>query len=253
MMNLKFGTGNAKLTANIATFSLPAGHACPFAKDCRSCTDKFTGKITDGENIIFRCFSATNEARATSVRFARWHNFDALKKAKTVKAMAELINRSLPIAISHVRVHVSGDFFNENYFKAWMNVAAWNSNVIFYAYTKALPIWVKYRSQIPSNLRIVASYGGTHDHLIKKHNLPSAIVVFSEEQAENINLPIDHDDSHAIAANHNFALLLHATQPQGTPAAEAWSRIKRLVGGYSRGKKRNHSPTTVETKELVFA
>jgi hypothetical protein len=33
---LKFGQRNQKIN-DIVTLSLPAGHSCPFAKDCRSC------------------------------------------------------------------------------------------------------------------------------------------------------------------------------------------------------------------------
>lgn len=251
MTPLYFGLGNSKLAKNIANFSLPAGYACPFAKDCRSCSDRVTGKITDGPNAKYRCFSATNEARATTVRNARWRNFGAIKGARTVKAMAKIINDSIPWLCSHVRLHVSGDFYNETYFKAWMNVAAWNPKIIFYAYTKALPFWVKYLGKIPANMRLVASYGGTHDHLIPLYKLPSALVVFSEGQAARLGLPIDHDDSHAIAADHDFALLLHATQPKGTPAADAWKVIFKTIGGYGPNKKRDNIPVK-EEKELVF-
>ncbi len=229
-----FGTGNAKLSKSIATFSLPAGWSCPFARECKSTSDLVTGKIIDGQHCRFRCFAATNEARATSVRKQRWHNFNVLRDSKQEAKIGKIIQESLPHGMDKVRVHVSGDFFNERYFVAWVNVALNNPLVTFYGYTKALPHLVKYRKYLPANFRFTASRGGTHDYLIEDYKLRSAEVVFSVEEAEAKGLEIDHDDSLAIAPNgKSFALLLHGTQPVGTKAAEAWSKLMRDgIGGY---------------------
>lgn len=236
---LHFGLGNAKLSATIATFALPAGWACPCANECLSKSDRVTGKITDGKHSQFRCFSATNEARATNVRKARWRNMELLKKAKTAKAMAALIQQSLMFpAPLYVRIHVAGDFFNREYFKAWVIVAKANPDTIFYGYTKTIRFWAENKVDMPSNFRLVASIGGTEDHLIEKNGFISAKVVFSVEEAEQRGLEIDHDDSHAIKAVKSFALLLHATQPVGTPAAEAWKGIMKTIGGYDLKRSR---------------
>lgn len=242
-MNLKFGIGNAKLDTTIGTFSLPAGHTCPFAKECLSFSDRFTGKITDGKHCKFRCFAAMGEARATNVRNARWNNFDALKEADSVINMGKLIQEFIPQTIEKVRVHVSGDFFSEKYFLAWLNVAKNNPNKIFYGYTKAIPFLVKYRKMIPKNFRFTASKGGKFDSLIALHKLRCAEVVFSVNEAKEKNLEIDHDDSHAINGKKSFALLLHGSQPTGTKAAEAWNLIRKSgIGGYSRqNQTRKHS------------
>lgn len=231
---LHFGVGNSKLSKSISHFSLPAGHSCPFAKECLSKSDLLTGRIIDGAHCRFRCFAATNEARATTVRKARWRNFNILRDAKSEAKIGKTIQESLIHGMDKVRVHVSGDFFAERYYVAWVNVALNNPLTTFYGYTKALPFWVKYRKYIPNNFRFTASKGGTHDHLIGEYGLRSAEVVFSMEEAEAKGLEIDHDDSHAIAADgKSFALLLHATQPVGTPAATAWAKLMRDgIGGY---------------------
>ena len=237
MNKLMFGMGNSKLSDFIATFSLPAGWTCPSAKECQSRTDRFTGKITDGKNCRFRCFAASNECRATTVRNARWRNFEYLKKARSVQGMADLIQRSLPFGVQKVRLNVSGDFYSESYFLAWLNVAIANPAVIFYGYTKRCSLMVKYRKQAPANFILTASKGGTEDSLIEKHNLKYAEVVFSTEEARRKGLELDHDDSHAFTGNKPFALLLHGTQPVNTDANEAWKEIKRTVGGYNRDKR----------------
>lgn len=235
---LNFGNGNAKLSTAIATFSLPAGHSCPFAKDCLSKASRLTGIITDGKHCRFRCFAASQEALFTNVRASRWNNFEALKKIGSVEKLTQLIQDSLPKGYTYVRVHVSGDFFSEKYFIAWLNVALNNPLIVFYGYTKATPFLVKYKGIIPRNFRFTASAGGTCDNLISKHGLRSAEVVFSVKEAEEKGLEIDHDDSHAITAENSFALLLHGTQPAGSDAGKAWQKIKTTVGGYGEGSKR---------------
>jgi hypothetical protein len=236
---LKFGFGNAKISKSIATFSLPAGYTCPFAKDCLSKANRLTGKIIDGKHCQFRCFAASQECTYPNVRKQRWHNFELLKEKKTIKGMGNLIQSSLPRNIESVRIHVSGDYFSETYFLAWLNVALNNPGMTFYGYTKALPHVVEYRKNIPSNFRLTASKGGTHDDLIKEYKLKSAEVVFSVEEAKHKRLRIDHDDGFAIYGDKSFALLLHGTQPANTKAQAAWQALlKSGVGGYSEEKTR---------------
>lgn len=235
---LRFGQGNAKLSTAIATFSLPAGHSCPFAKDCHSSADRITGKITDGKHCQFRCFAASQECLYTNVRESRWNNLEMLNVAGSVEKMTRLIQRSLPTGVGFVRVHVSGDFFSEKYFIAWVNVAMNNPLITFYGYTKATPFLVKYKKIVPRNFRFTASKGGTCDNLIAKHKLRSAEVVYSVKEAEEKGLPIDHDDLHAITGEKSFALLLHGTQPAGSDAGKAWEKIKKTIGGYGEDSKR---------------
>lgn len=84
---LKFGQGNAKLSPAITTFSLVAGHSCPFARDCLSRADRSSGYIRDGRHVRYRCYAATMEARRPSIRRARWHNFTLLKACRSAEEM----------------------------------------------------------------------------------------------------------------------------------------------------------------------
>jgi len=258
--SLFFGQGNAKLSTSISTFSLPAGHSCPFAKECYSKANRLTGEITDGPDCRFRCFAASQEALYSNVRRTRWDNFERLKNAESVEKMTRIIQSNLPKNVNFIRVHVSGDFFSEKYFVAWLNVAMNNPLIVFYGYTKATPFLVKYKNLIPRNFRFTASRGGTCDNLIDKNKLRSAEVVFSVKEAEQKKLEIDHDDSHAILGEKSFALLLHGTQPAGTEAGKAWATIKRTTGGYGEKSKRynmavNREPViylSVKNGKIVF-
>lgn len=240
---LKFGSGNSKLAPNIFTFSLPAGYSCPGASNCLSKAVKQPAgnfKLVDGPKTEIRCFAAIDEALKPAVRLARWHNFNVLKSAKTTEAMASLIQDSLPTVRWKyiIRIHVSGDFFSQAYFDAWMTVARNNPKTLFYAYTKSLAFWSNRLDSIPDNMKLTASGGGKWDKLINQNNFRWARVVLSEGEAEALGLEIDHDDSHAYEGNDNFALLLHGTQPAGSAAAFAWAELKKIgKAGYHNHKR----------------
>jgi hypothetical protein len=231
---LKFGKGNAKLDDAIFTFSLPAGYTCPCARACLTMANRKTGAIADGPETQFRCYAATLEVRPV-VRRAAWHNLEALRSCRSVEEMTQLILDSLTPFAGFVRIHVSGDFFSQDYFDAWIAVAKERTQTLFYTYTKSLPYWVARLGSIPRNFVLTASTGGQQDHLIGAHGLRYAQVVFSEAESEQLGLPIDHDDSHAMQPGGNFALLLHGTQPADTEAARAMTVLKSKGWyGYSR-------------------
>lgn len=245
---LKFspGKGNAKLASLgglVYTFSLPSGWTCPAAKDCLSKAVGMRDKgilnekkyhIEDGKDTKFRCFSATQEVVYKAVREQRQYNFNMLMH-KSLGEMANLIAKSIPPSASVIRIHVGGDFFNKDYMKAWIAVANLLPHITFYAYTKSVNYWVELQAEvgIPANFKLNASRGGRHDNMIDTYNLKYAEVVYSEEEAAQKGLEIDHDDSHAFLQDKSFALLLHGVQPKGTIASAA---LKKLNGKGSYGK-----------------
>ncbi len=236
---LKFGKGNAKLGSRIRTFSLPSGWTCPGAKECKSkvvITKEGKRKVKDGPFTKFRCFSASNEALFPAVYNARQHNFKELKAVnRSLPKTARLIQDSLPGRTKWVRIHVAGDFYSQLYFDAWIVVANRNPDILFYAYTKSIPYWLKRLHKIPDNLLLTASFGGQYDALVKTNNLRYAKVVFTEAEAFKLDLEIDHDDSHAYTPGGSFALLLHGTQPKGSEAAKAKVKLAGK-GSYSNKK-----------------
>ena len=253
---LKFSKANAKIEAlsqvpelspylegdrKVYSFDLLSGFSCPFAEKCLSKAVQIDGKrkIKDGPKTEFRCFSASQEVQYTNVYNLRKGNFDAIRQHKDAFDMCKDIVNAMPDNAGIVRIHVAGDFFNEKYFKAWMMVAHLCPSRLFYAYTKSLDYWLNNKSLIPKNLILTASRGGRLDHKINLYNLRESVVVFSEKEAESLNLVIDHDDSHAARPsleNDSFALLIHGTQPKGTEAANALKILKRdkVKHSYSR-------------------
>ena len=255
---LKYSPANAKTDAlkqvdelkpfldgkrKIYSLDLLSGYSCPFAKGClsKAVVDE-NGKrhIEDGKDNEFRCFSASQEVQYTNVYNSRKHNFDMLRGLQ-VNDMIDMLNGSMPQNLGICRIHVAGDFFSPAYMFAWINMAIIHTDRLFYAYTKSLKYWLKYREYVDllDNFVLTASYGGRDDDMIEEHNLRSTKVVFSESEAVTLGLAIDHDDSHAARpsiSDQDFALLIHGTQPKGTEASEALKALKGK-GSYSRNKK----------------
>ena len=124
-----------------------------------------------------------------------------------------------------MRVHVGGDYFSKNYLQAWIEVAKRNPAKVFFSYSKSLHLFKQFA--LPENLVLTASRGGKHDDLIDLHGWKEALVVYSEQEAIDKGLEIDHDDTHAAFGEENFALLIHGTQPKGSAASQALQAIKR--------------------------
>ncbi len=223
----------------VYSFDLLSGWSCPFAKDCLSKVYEINGsrKLKDGPFTQFRCFSASQEALLTGVYNKRKANLDLMRANHTsALLMADLLNDMMPDDAGIIRIHVAGDFFNRNYFLAWLWVAVYNPSVLFYAYTKSLNYWTDNLDIIPNNFILTASRGGKLDILIDEHNLRESVVVYSEKQADNLGLEIDHDDSHAAIPawkNRSFALLIHGVQPAGSEASKALRKLKGK-GSYAR-------------------
>lgn len=261
---MKFSNANAKLKKlydvpelskwlrdkrKVYSFDLLSGHSCPFAEKCQSKVVEIDGKrkVKDGPKTEFRCFSASNEATYTNVYKSRKANFDGLKHLETSQDMVNAIQSVMPKNTGIVRIHVAGDFFNMKYFLAWVKIAEQNPDVLFYAYTKSLEFWIQTlrvrvqdNKSLPSNLILTASRGGRLDKFIDIHGLRESVVVYSEQEAEEKNLIIDHDDSHAAIPSlkdNSFALLIHGIQPKGSEAANALQILKRNKVKHSHNQK----------------
>lgn len=243
MKLLKFSPANTKLKGlqrrlgrKVYQFDLLSGHSCPFAKNCFAKVEIVKGrrKVIDGPDMQFRCYSASQEALFKFTYAARKYNFDLLKQ-RLIKgtSLSALLLASLPKDAGIIRIHSAGDFFHIRYFDAWIEVAKARPNTLFYAYTKALPFWVKRLDSIPSNLLLTASYGGKRDDLIASYGLRFSRVVHSVAEAKSLNLKIDKDDFLAATTGPSFALLIHGPQKAGSTWGKAVRKLKGL-GSYGK-------------------
>ena len=242
---LSFGKGNAKLDSRIYTFNLPAGTLVSKSK-IMSCKGRSNYRRNNRWHQTIIPLFLCNSERFESVRDTRHRNFDLVRNKNEAEITA-LILASLPGDATIVRLHVSGDFFNLAYAKAWMNVAVAKPDILFYGYTKSVS-YIKPLS-VPTNMVITFSLGGKEDHLIDE-TMQTARVVFSQEEALELNLEVDHDDTHAMTKGGNFAILLHGTQPAGSAATEALKKLRAENITYSYPRIQDENISSILTTQV---
>ncbi len=244
---LGFSNGNEKL--EWPYFSLPAGYTCPFATVCKNFASKPNQKFSDGKSIKkgkeaeMLCYAARQQAQYKHTKNQVFKNLnlvtDAAKKGG-VQGMADLILKSLRYHglenAKVFRIHEGGDFFSSDYFKAWCIVASKLPKTRFYAYTTSIQFWMANKGSVPHNLMLIASMDKNNAKLIMDNGLRYSVVVYSPEQAKELGLKIDVDDSLAWGSNENFALLLHGGQHAGSAAASAL-KANKDAGVYDRIKQ----------------
>ena len=195
-------TKNTKYYSGIVyEWNLPTGHTCPFADECLVKVDRHTGKFENKSNA-YRCYAASAE-RFPSARNSRWNNFDLVKSGQ---------KPLLPKDAKAIRIHASGDFFNQSYFDLWIDIANENPDVEFWAYTKSLKYWVQRLEVIPSNFELTESYGGRNDELISQHDL-KFVKIYKSKKDVHDGIPIDtNDDCARNKIIREFALIDNYTK-----------------------------------------
>lgn len=143
MFELNISAGNSKMGA-IPSFSLPAGLSCaggalsPCFKDC---------------------YARKLQALRPSVLNAYMKNFERLEQS--IPMCESWLNWWLdnPNAPRLFRIHVSGDFYNVDYFRMWQRVAKAHPQTRFMAFTKQFDVvkdGVCYHC-LPKNFTLIAS------------------------------------------------------------------------------------------------
>jgi hypothetical protein len=121
-----------------------------------------------------------------------------------------------------IRIHDSGDFFSDDYLRAWLRICQARPGVNFYTYTKEVD---RFRRLVepdpPSNFLWVYSYGGTQDHLLNSRT-DRVADVFPDEQA------IAAAGWHSQEASDLLAVL--GPSLVGIPANRIPAFLKRLRG-----------------------
>jgi len=236
---LNISKGNAKL--DWPYLSLPAGYTCPMATVCKSFAAKSGKKFKDGSSIKagpereFLCYAARQQAQyhktAGKSAFSNLQLLQDANKALGIDGMTELIVNSIEYHgfgnVKVFRIHEGGDFFSNDYFKAWIGVAKQFPSIIFYTHTTSLNFWLSNQSSVPRNMKLIASVDKNNEEFIMKNKLRYAKVVYSVEEARELGLKIDYDDTVAAFGDESFALLIHGQQPAGSDASKAIQNIKK--------------------------
>lgn len=245
---------NSKLgQINAPSLSLPAGYTCPFADICKSFAHPTGGKFKSNQKSIkdvgdIRCYAASAEMTYPNVRNLRWRNFDLIKdtyKSNGVNGITNLLLKSINHyetkkgKITVFRIHDSGDFFEQYYLDAWIETAKQRPDILFYAYTKSLPFWKERKSEIPKNLRLVASEGGKADKLIDKEGFRKAVIVKDTGEAIRKKLNVDVNDFLAAFGDKDFALLLHGVQSKESGATSQAKQNSKIIKDAAKSMRVN--------------
>jgi hypothetical protein len=185
--------GNRELRADgIFTWTLPA----------------LAAKLSTGKNMLVcpsagvcaqLCYARSGTYNFSNVKKAHVRNLESIldnPQAWKTQLTDELKAKRYQGGKS-VRIHDSGDFFSEEYFLLWLDIAKENPNVFFYAYTKEVAMVKKH--QLPDNFVIIFSMGGTQDYLVDKEKDRHADVFPSIEALEEAGYS-DQEASDLLAA-----------------------------------------------------
>lgn len=137
--NIHLSEGNIKSKSTdkimFLTWSLPCKIACPYSTEmCRK-----------------RCFAQKNQY-FKNVLASRMRNLEETKKDTFVQDMIEHFEYQLQRKKAKdknifVRIHTAGDFYSLDYFEKWVKITNHfknNDKILFQAYTKSMPIIIKW-------------------------------------------------------------------------------------------------------------
>jgi hypothetical protein len=147
---LHWTTDNKKMVELEAIgFPLPAGDTCPGAGSCK-------------EN----CYATQGRYVMDNVAAPRAMNLVIVLKLlrRGPVNLATMLKKDLDLVTQDVvRIHDSGDFFNQDYLDAWILAISWTPEKKFYCYTKSHHLdW----SKTPRNLAVIHSLGSKFDDLV---------------------------------------------------------------------------------------
>jgi len=131
----------------LSTSNTKLGRVCGFAISTKSC-GKYRFKKHQGCKEY--CYARKIENLRPRVK-AKWE--DNLKRTKR-KDFVEKMADELSFSGDFIRVHVSGDFYSQEYLNKWCELAWMFQHKTFLVYTKAIDLDFSKR---PENLRVILS------------------------------------------------------------------------------------------------
>lgn len=129
--------GNLKLAKTVKTFNLPAGKSCPNSKECYK-----------------SCYAKKAERIYPSARTSRERNFRLAREGTQI--LKAKISQHLKKG-DVIRIHESGDFFNQTYVDMWYEIAKEHPDVMFYTYTKTEHLFDFSKIKSLPNFNVVSS------------------------------------------------------------------------------------------------
>lgn len=170
---------NRKLDKNIPIFNLPAMATCPGKSPL--CAG------TDSDKAL--CYAAKAERLYPSASAKRWRTFNASKDpsffSEVKKELAAIVT---DFGATKVRIHESGDFYDQEYLDGWVDLMKAFPQVTFLAYTKSTMLNF---SKVPSNLRLYQSYDKTNVDQPEIPGTPKTYILTKSEMQPGVTLILE--------------------------------------------------------------
>lgn len=161
---------------------------CPFAKTC-----------------VKYCYAKKGAYTWGNVKPLYEQRYNLTKSNIFIEAINESLEQK---KVDILRIHDSGDFYSPKYIDKWITIAKANKNIIFYAYTKSIPLFKNV--SLPDNLMIIFSEGSKVDHLINTDKDRHARIFQDEaELIANGYINASKNDLNAITKNKKVGLIYH--------------------------------------------
>ena len=218
-MPISLSDGNAKLvktsgeTYKVLGFGIPADYNFldNNGKACNTCPGACACKGV--------CYAKQGRYLMPNVADAKHGNLMASLTETFVDDMVSLLKRRRSYNV--VRIHDAGDFYSQEYYNKWCDIARAMPDRIFYAYTKTLTLDL-YTNK-PANFRLIQSLGGIHDKLVDMSRAHSRI--FSSDDARIAAGYVDGNvnDIPAIEGIVNIGLVYHGVKKLTLPQVKFFS------------------------------
>lgn len=136
-----------------------------------------------------------------------------------------------PPWMRQVRIHVAGDFYNESYMNAWIDVARALPSLTFYAYTKMISVYLYKRrtSHIPPNMHIVQSFGGREDNLIDQTLPHSRVFPIREALEQSGYIDCSKSDRPVYKGGIKIGLIYHGNRKLTGAQIVTMNEINKLA------------------------
>lgn len=189
---ISISTGNTKLAQDgIACFDIPQASTCRGAGSCLGFCYASLGNYTyrvKVQNMLNNFYTSLNPEVFTP----------------EVKKSYE----KLPRYIKTIRLHSSGDFYNQEYLDTWVKIMRETPEFRYYAYTKSLDLdWTEALKL--NNFFRIQSIGGIFDHLIDTNLAHSRIFPDKESLLAAGYLDASESDLPAASGGIKIGLVVH--------------------------------------------
>lgn len=213
MSNFKWSDHNEKLVKTAKAWTKRFGRQARFVSFNIPRLKSETGQMTCPYAGMCAdiCYADQGRLGMPMAKNARENNLDLINSMSWDEFIDGVcLDLSRMRSTTHVRIHDSGDFFSRPYYKAWIEIANRQPDLVFYAYTKSIPFleWDLH----PKNFRVVQSLGGKRDSDIDRGYPHSRIFASHEERKKAKYCDGNVSDLPAVLGQIRIGLVYHGTR-----------------------------------------